>query len=100
MEHIQQHLFAPPPIQERKKHANERGELFDYFLSVLNPARKSAGFPPLTHPRLGKELEQIPTKDLYALVSSMKDIARRGGNPSSYFWYAIRPDRSQQPSHS
>ena len=94
MEHIQQHLALALPPAKVSKHANERGELFDYFLSVLNPTRKDAGYPPLTHPRLGKELEKIPTKDLYALMSSMKDISRRGGNPSSYFWYAIRPPKA------
>jgi hypothetical protein len=40
---------------------------------------------------VGKKLEGIPTKDLYALKSSMNDIQRRGGNASKYFWWAIKP---------
>jgi len=91
MDHIQQHLFVPAPVAKKASRANERGELFDYFLSVLNPVRKAEGFPPLNHPRLGKKLEGIPTKDLYALKSSMNDIQRRGGNASKYFWWAIKP---------
>jgi hypothetical protein len=91
MDHIQQHLFAPPPARVNK-HANERGELFDYFLSMLNPDRKKAGYPPLDHPRIGKLLQGVPTKDLYALKSSMADIGRRGGNPCKYFWWSIKPN--------
>ena len=45
----------------------ERGELMRYFLDRINPGRIRDGLPRLSMPRMGKILEQIPTKDLYYL---------------------------------
>lgn len=93
MEHIQQTLFASASLKKPAKVKSERSELFDWFLSILNPDRRSRGFSEISYPRLGRELQGIPTKDLYALQSKMKDAMRRNGNPSSCFWYAIKPPK-------
>ena len=45
----------------------ERGELLRYFVDRLNPSRMRDGLPKISMPRMGKILEQIPTKDLYYL---------------------------------
>ena len=66
-----------------KTNITERGELFDFFLSVLNHDRKKNGYKPYDHARLGYMLTKIPTADLYALKSKMEDAQRRGSRFST-----------------
>lgn len=81
-----------PPTNTRR---TERGDLLDYFLSILNPARKKDGFPPLNHGFLQYKLHGIPTRDLYALKSKMEDARRRDFNPAIVFWMETKaaPDQ-------
>jgi hypothetical protein len=69
----------------------ERGQLLETFLSRLNPGRQAKGYPPLTIKRLAYELTAVPTKDLYALLSKIKDGERRGVPVGAIFWSEIRP---------
>ncbi len=90
MDHIQKHLFAPPPPRVTK-HANQRGELLEYFMSVVNASRIKDGFPPYTHPRMAKKLQGTSLLDLLALRSSMQDLERHGKNAAAYFEWSLNP---------
>ena len=80
MEPLAKHLSIPKP---QAKQTTERGELFDFFLGVLNPDRISKGFRPYDHARIGYMLAKIPTKDLWALKSKMVDAQRRSSRFST-----------------
>jgi hypothetical protein len=67
----------------------ERGELMRYFCERLNPSRKQEGLPAITMSRMGKILEQIPTKDLYYL----KSVCNHSRNFSKRFWYELDPEK-------
>lgn len=79
--------IAPP----KKARRTERGDAFDVILSMVNPDRIAKKYPPLTHKRLGFLLTGIPTRDLYALVSKMRDAERRGVAAGAVFWMEVRP---------
>lgn len=72
----------------------ERGELMRYFVDRLNPSRVRDGLPRLSMGRMGKILEQIPTKDLYYL----KRICDDSANFSKRFWYELDPKKHPQES--
>jgi hypothetical protein len=84
-------LFGKRASRPKPTRHTERGDLFDSILLRLNPGRVRSGYKPLTHGRLAYLLQGVPTKDLYALISSGVDAERRGGSFSKYFWYAIKP---------
>ena len=67
----------------------ERGELMRYFVDRLNPSRVRDNLPKITMARMGKILEQIPTKDLYYL----KRICDDSANFSKRFWYELDPKK-------
>lgn len=67
----------------------ERGELMRYFVDRINPSRVRDGLPRITMPRMGKILEQIPTKDLYYL----KRICDDSANFSKRFFYELNPKK-------
>lgn len=69
----------------------ERGELMRYFCSRLNATRGRDGLPQISMPRMGKILEQIPTKDLYYL----KRVCDDAGNFSKKFWWLLNPKNHQ-----
>ncbi|MEK7156138.1 MAG: hypothetical protein AAB734_04650 [Patescibacteria group bacterium] len=71
----------------------ERGELMRYFLDRINPGRIRDGLPRLSMPRMGKILEQIPTKDLYYL----KRVCDDAGNFSKKFWWELDPKKHETP---
>lgn len=71
----------------KKRRVTERGELMDFFLSVLNPNRAKDGFKPLSHSRLGHMLTEIPTRDLYYIKSQVIDYQRRNGTASACKWF-------------
>jgi hypothetical protein len=75
-------------VGERK---TERGNLFDTILFRLNPDRVKKSIKPLTHSRLGYLLTNVPTKDLYALISRCDDAERRGYPWGAIFWKEVRP---------
>jgi hypothetical protein len=85
MKHIGSHLKR----RQQVLRATERGELMRYFCDQLNSARSRDGLPTITMPRMGKLLEQIPTKDLYYL----KRVCDDAGNFSKRFWYELNPDK-------
>ena len=70
----------------------ERGELMKYFVDRLNPSRVRDNLPKITMSRMGKILEQIPTKDLYYL----KRICDDSANFSKRFWYELDPEKHQK----
>lgn len=82
MDHIATLFKEYAPAKENK---NERGELYRYFLSHLNPARVKDGFKPMTMARMGKVLEGIPTKDLYYLQS----VCSKAPHFSKRFWWEL-----------
>ncbi|OGG60637.1 hypothetical protein A2765_03610 [Candidatus Kaiserbacteria bacterium RIFCSPHIGHO2_01_FULL_56_24] len=65
----------------------ERGELMKYFCDRLNATRVRDGYPHITMGRMGKILEQIPTKDLYYL----KRVCDDAKNFSKKFWWELDP---------
>jgi len=88
MRHIQLNLKQT----RARMRETERGELMRYFLDRINPGRVRDGLPRLTMPRMGKILEQIPTKDLYYL----KRICDDSGNFSKRFFYELDPKKHPQ----
>lgn len=89
MQPLSAHLRIP---KQAKKRRTERGDLFDYFMMVLNPDRIKSGFPPISHQRLGFLFAKVPTADLYALRSRIEDAKRRGTvEPWKVFWHEVRP---------
>jgi hypothetical protein len=87
---MQQSLFTKYQHLPKKTPVSERGEMFDFFIQMLNPQRLKDGYPPLTHARLGYLLAGIPTKDLYALRSKMESAMHRRFNPGVVFWKEIK----------
>lgn len=83
-------LFGDKRQLPKKTRRTERGDIYDVLLSMLNIDRRGK-YKPLTHGRLGFLLQGIPTRDLYALVSKMRDGERRGVAPGMVFWTEIRP---------
>jgi hypothetical protein len=64
-----------------KSHSSERGELLKQFLEPININRVSNKFKPITIARISMLLpKEIPTSDLYYLLSVCTDAGRRGKN--------------------
>lgn len=72
-----------------KTRETERGEMMRYFCIRLNATRGVDGLPPVTMGRMGKLLQEIPTKDLYYL----KSICDKAPNFSKKFWYEMNPQK-------
>jgi hypothetical protein len=66
----------------------ERGEIMRYFCQELNKTRVPDGLPPVSMGRMGKLLQQIPTKDLYYL----KKVCDDAPNFSKKFWWEIKAE--------
>lgn len=90
MKHISAHIKRAAA----KNRETERGELLKYFCERLNTARIRDGYPKLTIARMGKTLEQIPTKDLYYLKSVCDDSP----NFSKKFWWLLNPKNHPGPA--
>ncbi|HLH93565.1 MAG TPA: hypothetical protein VKW08_00460 [Xanthobacteraceae bacterium] len=88
-------LFGNRQKPTKARRSTERGEIYDIILSHLNPPRARKKLPPMTYGRLGYLLTDIPTKDLYALISHCDDAERRGFPWSAIFWKEIRPQQKQ-----
>lgn len=78
-----------------KSHKQERGEIIKELMDTININRVSNKFTPLTFPRMGVLLpKEIPTKDLYALLSKCKDAGNRSKNYhesfSKMFYWTIK----------
>lgn len=86
------HIALTLKQSRTKLRETERGELMKYFLDRINPGRIRDGLPKLTMPRMGKILEQIPTKDLYYL----KRICDDSKNFSKRFFYELDPKKHPQ----
>ena len=74
-----------------KTRQTERGEFMRYFCDRLNIERIRDGYPKVTMGRMGKLLEQIPTKDLYYL----KRVCSDAPNFSKRFWWEIDPEKHE-----
>lgn len=83
MEHISMHIKRTVA----KGRETERGELMRYFCSELNRTRQRDGYPKVTMGRMGKILEQIPTKDLYYI----KRVCNDAQDFSKKFWWLLDP---------
>ena len=70
--------------------ASERASIIDQLHSKLATPYYSWKKEPLTKKRVALRVGHIKTKDLYALLSNMKDLDNRGGNASSYFWFSTK----------
>lgn len=86
------HIAINLNLSRSKLRQTERGELMKYFLERINPGRVRDGLPKLSMPRMGKILEQIPTKDLYYL----KRICDDSANFSKRFFYELDPKKHPQ----
>jgi len=87
MQHISTHIKRAMSA----KRQTERGELMKYFCERINSGRLRDGLPPITMGRMGKTLEQIPTKDLYYL----KSVCDKAENFSKKFWWEVNPKKHQ-----
>ena len=85
MKHISAHIKR----SAAKTRVTERGELMEYFCAELNKSRVRDGLRVITMGRMGKMLENIPTKDLYY----MKRVCDDAQNFSKKFWYLLNPDK-------
>ena len=85
MKHIGTHLKRTAA----KVRITERGEMMRYFVAELNRTRIRDGLDKLTMGRMGKILENIPTKDLYYLKRVCDDSA----NFSKRFWWELDPKK-------
>ena len=85
MKHISAHIKQKAAATRE----TERGELMEYFCQQLNKSRVQDGLAPVTMGRMGKMLQEIPTKDLYYL----KRVCDEAGNFSKKFWYELNPDK-------
>lgn len=92
MKHIATHLKRS--MDEER--TTERGELMQYFCTELNRSRIRDGLQPVTMGRMGKLLQQIPTKDLYYL----KKVCSDSSNFSKKFWYLLNPEKYEKAGQS
>lgn len=60
-----------------------------YFCDRLNAPRIRDGLEPISMSRMGKIVEQVPTKDLYYL----KRVCDDAGNFSKKFWWELDPKK-------
>ena len=81
MKHIGIHLKRTAA----KARITERGELMRFFCKELNKSRIRVNLEPITMARMGKVLENIPTKDLYYL----KRVCNDSANFSKRFWWEL-----------
>ncbi len=88
MKHIGSHLAKT--LEKSRK--TERGELMKYFIQKLNGERARDGLPAISMPRMGKLLQQIPTKDLYYI----KRVCDDSSNFSKKFWWLLNPKKHQE----
>lgn len=86
------HIAITLKEKKARMHETERGELMRYFVDRINPGRIRDTLPKITMARMGKILEQIPTKDLYYL----KRISDDSANFSKRFWYELDPKKHPQ----
>ncbi|MDP3645863.1 MAG: hypothetical protein Q8R25_02140 [bacterium] len=85
MRHISVHIKRAEDDARR----TERGDMMRYFCEKLNRPRERDGLPPVSMGRMGKMLQQIPTKDLYYL----KRVCDDSQNFSKKFWYELNPQK-------
>ena len=81
------HIAAQLKRSMDESRTTERGELMQYFCDKLNGTRVRDGLAPVSMGRMGKLLQEIPTKDLYYL----KTVCDSAGNFSKKFWWEINP---------
>ena len=63
-----------------------------YFCNELNRSRVQDGLPKITMGRMGKMLQQIPTKDLYYI----KRVCNDATNFSKKFWWLLNPKKHDE----
>ena len=85
VDHIKTHIKHL--LDDSKK--TERGELMKYFCQRLNAQRMRDNYPKITMGRMGKILQQIPTKDLYYL----KRVCDDAQSFSKKFWWEVDPKK-------
>ena len=85
MKHISAHIKCT----FSKARQTERGELMRFFCKELNESRHDDGLPLITMARMGKMLENIPTKDLYYI----KRVCDEAQNFSKKFWWLLDPEK-------
>ena len=88
VEHIRTHIKR----SLSKARETERGELMKYFCQRLNAQRMRDNYPKITMARMGKTLQNIPTKDLYYL----KRICDDAKDFSKKFWWEINPKKHEE----
>jgi len=88
MRHISTHIKRAAA----KTRETERGEMMTYFCKELNKSRRADGLPLITMGRMGKMLEQIPTKDLYYI----KRVCSDAENFSKKFWWLLNPEKYEK----
>jgi hypothetical protein len=80
-----------PRARLKNQPRNEREELLDRFLSRLNPPRVDNGFKTMSHARIAKVLEKVPTADLHAFYRQCDGA----DSFSRLFWFKVKPARSE-----
>lgn len=77
-------LFDRNYLTTTKTTKTERGELLIYFMNVMNPLRKSAGYKEWDIKRTGYMLSVYNTHDLYCLKTKCEQ-SKNFGSTFNYF---------------
>ena len=88
MKHISSHIKVTASAVRK----TERGEMMRHFCDELNRGRIRDNLPAISMGRMGKMLENIPTKDLYYL----KKVCDDAPNFSKKFWWLLDPKKHQK----
>lgn len=76
-----------PRARKSGEPRSAREEMLDRFLARLNASRIAEGYSKLTHARVAKMLERIPTEDLHAFYARCETYRSFGAG----FHYELKP---------
>ena len=83
---LEKYKLASSILEKSIDRRTERGELLKQFLEPININRVSNKFKPVTIARISMLLpKEIPTNDLYYLLSVCKDAGNRSKNYNEGF---------------
>lgn len=78
---------------EKNLPRNERDEMLELFLARLNAGNIADGYPKITHARVAKMLEGIPTGDLFAVYKKCDSYRKFGAG----LRYELKPRTADHP---
>lgn len=82
--------FRPAAAKKSGAPRNARDEMLDVFAARLNASRIVDGYAKLSHARVAKMLEGIPTEDLHAFYARCETYKSFGAG----FHYELKPRKA------